>query len=48
MFVFAKNVGLLEEGVDERGLAVVNVGNDGEVAHIGAGGLHNIYGRGMG
>jgi len=30
---FAKNVALPQDLVDQRGLAVVHVGNDGDVAH---------------
>ena len=39
-FVFTKDVGLLEEGIDQGGFPVVNMGDDGEVAHVGAARLH--------
>ena len=34
LLVFAEGSGLTEELVDQRGLAVVNVGNDGDVANV--------------
>jgi hypothetical protein len=33
VFVGAKSAALLQHGVDQRGFAVVNVGNDGDVAN---------------
>ncbi len=42
VLILAEDVGLLEEGIDQGGLAVVDVGDDGEVAHICAAGLHHF------
>ena len=39
VLAFAEDAALLEHGVHQRGLAVVDVGDDGDVADIGAG-LH--------
>src|SRR5262249_1006292 len=36
--VLAEDVGLLEQGIHQRGLAVVHVGDDGDVAQVGAAG----------
>ena len=33
VFVGAKGAALLQHGVDQRGFAMVNVGNDGDVAN---------------
>jgi uncharacterized membrane protein YgcG len=35
--IVAKHFGLAQHGVDERRLAVVDVRDDGDVAHVGAG-----------
>src|SRR6202042_792923 len=37
--VLAERAGLLQQTVDERGLAVVDVGNDGDIAQV-----HGAYG----
>jgi hypothetical protein len=37
LLVGAKDLGLLEHGIDEGGLAMVDVGNNGNVADVGAG-----------
>ena len=36
LLVGAEGAGLAEHGVDQRGLAVVDVGHDGDIAEIGA------------
>ena len=50
--VRAEGAGLAEQGVDQRGLAVVDVGDDGDVAQVGAdgglGGRGVVRGRGVG
>ncbi len=44
--VGAKGSGLAKHGVDERGLAMVDVGDDGQVPDVGAGGRGGARGRG--
>ena len=34
LFVLAKGAGLLEHGIDQRGLAVIDVGDNGDVANL--------------
>ena len=43
VFVFAEDVRLLQEGIDQGGLPVVNMGDNCEVAHVGAARLHNNH-----
>ena len=40
--VGAESVGLLQETINEGGLAVVNVGDDGDVADFGSSSFHNL------
>jgi hypothetical protein len=44
VLVLAERAGLPEHGVDERGLAVVDVRHDGDVAEVGA--LREVLGHG--
>ena len=41
VLVGAERAGLAEHGVDERGLAMVDVGDDGDVADVVAAGEHD-------
>ena len=46
VLVLAEGAGLPQHGVDERGLAVVDVGHDGHVADVVAGG-HGVRHSGI-
>ena len=43
-FVGAEDAALIEHGVDESGLAVVHVGDDGDVADTGIAAFHEFSG----